>query len=277
MIYNNEEAPDIFSSPPEREYSREKEIEVINNENFPEINLNNKDVLEIKKKIDDILGKKWDLSNENVQVGLFTGRKELEEFAQENEIPLEDLSEDSALFYIDPSTQEKYVFIVNPARIKEMLKDMGYPEEEAIDFSRRNLLAGVAHEMTHMHPFFEKHGNRGRKNLWEQEMICNYIESTTKGDISELLIRLGYVDKEKIEKFTLENGEWNSFSRKNAVIDYFYPFLVKEYGLDNTRKIWKGLQINSEISVVIREILGVDAEEVVTNFKQKTIELIEKY
>ncbi len=272
----NPERPNFFPGEgPEKneeEYKQKERIEVSTSESLPEINIDEKDVLESKKRIDETLGKEWDLSNEEIQIGLFTSRREMEDFAQEKNIPPEKLSKDSALFYIDPNTQEKYVFVAKDfEKAKKMFESMDYSEDEALDFLRRGTLAGISHEMTHMHPFFEKHGNQETDNLWEQEMICNYLENKAKGDTSEMLAEWGYIDDKKIEEFTLEHGEWGTFSKeeKNAVIDYFYPFLVKEYGLDNTREIWKRLQINSDISVAMREVLEVDPQRVVTDFKKK--------
>jgi hypothetical protein len=270
----------ITEAEAEDDLEREKIIEIIDIENLTEINIDKKDVLEIKKEIDDVLGKEWDLTNEKIQIGIFTNREDLERFASGKNIPLEKLTNDSALFYINPSTKEKYVFVnVNVEKSKRTFENTKYSEEEVSDFLKRNTLAGIAHEITHMHSFFEKHGNEKTNNLWEQEMICNYVENKTRGDISEMLIEWGYIDRDKIKEFTIEHGNWDSFSKeeKNSVIDYFYPFLVEEYGLDNTRKIWERLQVNTDISTAIRKILEVEAEEVVTNFKQKTIGLIEKY
>ncbi len=275
---NEKDQEELIAETEENDLGREKRTEISEIENLTEINIGEKDVLEIKKEIDDVLGKEWDLTNEKIQIGIFTNREYLESFALGKNIPLEKLTNDPALFYINPNTKEKYVF-VNIEKSKRMLENTKYSEKEAADFLRRNTLAGIAHEMTHMHSFFEKHGNDKTNNLWEQEKICSYVENKTRGDISEMLIEWGYIDRDKIKEFTLEDGNWDSFSKeeKNAVTDYFYPFLVEEYGLDNTRKIWGKLQVNPDISTAIRKVLEVEAEEVVTKFKQKTIELIEKY
>ncbi len=247
-------------------------IEVTVNENIPEININKESILEFKKEIDRVLGKEWDLSEEKIRTAIFSKRKELNSFAQEKEIPTEKLTNDSALFYINPNTQEKYIFIIKSfEENKKMLEDMGYSENEAMVFFKKEISAGIIHEMTHMHPFFEKHGNQKTKNLWEQEMICNYIENKTRGDISDKLREWGYLDEEKIEKFVLKDGDWESFSKKekNSVLDYFYPFLIKEYGLGKVREIWNKLQINPNIEKAVQETIKVNPEEIVKKFKEK--------
>ncbi len=245
-------------------------------ENMTEVSVDEKNVLEAKEKIDYILGKEWDLSTEKIHIGIFSNREELKKYAQKRSIPLEKLTEDPALFYINPSTEDKYVFVVKDfEKDTRMIEDTGHSKEEAVDFLRKGVLSGIAHEMTHMHPFFKKHGNPGTDNLWEQEMICNYTENKIKGDFSEVLMEWGYIDEEKIERFTLEHGNWDFFSEeasreeKNAVRDYFYPILVKEYGLDVVREVWEKLQSNPDISIAIKEILKVEPEEVVMSFKEK--------
>jgi len=274
-MFNPEGGPNLYKNQPEKNEPEKdgsiEKIEISISENLPEININEGDILESKKIIDSVFDKEWDLAKENIQIGIFTDRKDLEDFASEKNIPFEKLAKDSALFYINPDTQEKYVFVVKDfERNKRMLEEMGYSESEVADFLRKDTLSGIAHEMTHMHPFFKEHGNQGTDNLWEQEMICSYIENKTKGDISEMLIRWGYIDERKIEEFNLEHGDWSAFSgEKNAVIDYFYPFLIKEYGLNNTREVWKKLQVYSDISDAIREILEIEPEEVVAKFKEK--------
>ncbi len=105
-------------------------IEITINESIPEINVNKESILESKKEIDRILGKEWDLSKEKIQTGIFSKRKELNSFAQEKEIPTEKLTNDSALFYINPNTQEKYIFVIKSfEENKKMLEDMGYSEK----------------------------------------------------------------------------------------------------------------------------------------------------
>ncbi len=255
-----------------KENNPERRLEIIVSENLPEINIDEEDILKSKKRIDDVFDKEWHLTEEEIQIGIFANREELEDFAQKRSIPLEKLTRDSALFYINSDTQEKYIFAIKSFKEnKKKLEDIGYSENEAISFFKKNILASISHEMTHLHPFFEKHGNQETKNLWEQEMICNYVEGKTRGDISEKLREWGYLDEEKIERFSLNDGDWKSFSKekKNAVLDYFYPFLIKEYGLENVREIWKILQINPDIEKAIQEIIKINSEEIVNEFKEK--------
>lgn len=276
-MFNPEKEDNIFfpeniSAKKEKEDKLKEVIKISVSENLPKIDIDKESILEAKRKIDDILGEEWDLSIENIQIGIFANREEMEDFAQEKSIPLDKLTKDSALFYINPNTQEKYVFVAKDfEKNKRMFEDIGYSENESVNFLKKGILAGVVHEMTHMHHFFEKHGNQETDNLWEQEMICNYTENKAKGDTSKILVEWGYINEKKIEEFTLEHGNWDSFSKeeKNAVIDYFYPFLIKEYGLDVTREIWKRLQLNSNINVAIQEVLETEPEEVVANFKGK--------
>ncbi len=245
-------------------------IEIITGKNIPEINISEKNILELKKEIDNFFDKRWDSTKGKIQIGFFLNKEELENFALEKNIPLEKLTKDSALFYINPNTQESYV-LINTESVKKMCESMRYSEDEEVDFMKRSILAGIAHEMTHMHPFFKNHGNQGTENLWEQEMVCGYIESKIRGDISEILREWGYLNKEKIEKFSFEDGNWESFLKeeKNAVADYFYPFLIKEYGLNSVRKIWEKLQINPDIERAIEETIRINPEEIVKKFKEK--------
>jgi hypothetical protein len=276
MFNQEKNEPDLYEGKMKKNELKEsnsgRRLEIIISENLPEINIDEEDILKSKKRIDNVLDKEWDLTEEKIQIGIFADREELEDFAQKRSIPLEKLTRDSALFYINSDTQEKYVFVIKSfEENKKELEDAGCSENEAISFLKKNILAGVSHEMTHMHPFFEKHGNQETKNLWEQEMICSYIEGKTRGDISEKLREWGYLDEEKIERFSLNDGDWESFSKeeKNAVLNYFYPFLIKEYGLENVREIWKILQVNPDIGKAIQEAIKINSEEIANEFKEK--------
>ncbi len=219
-----------------------------------------KEIEKIKNEIDEVLSQKWEMEDE-INIFVFSDKGEYVEFLK-NKFPEEpNLSRDNAVFHQNLETGE--IYIANYTSMNE--KERGFED------IRSNVLAGIVHEMTHLHPFFKKHGNKETNNLWEQELICSYIEGKVRGDMAEKLWEWGYISEDKIEEFKLEDGEWDNFPKegKNVIVQFFYPFLVKEYGIDKTREIWKTLQDNFEIEKAIEGVLDMKADKIENIFKEK--------
>jgi hypothetical protein len=230
------------------------------------IDINENDIFSINKSIDDIF--KTESSNEEtVKYYVFSKKEDLKDFVDKNIVSEKDLLKDNASFYINPENQEKMVFVCAPVSVEENYDtDIERRKKEL----KLNILSSFAHETTHMHQFFKKHGNEETANMWEQEQICVYVGEKTRGDISEVLYDNGLLTNELIDSFDLESGEWDNFEKgKSAVINYFYPFLIKEYGLNRVMGIWKYLQENQDIKKAIKENIKEDPEKIVTTFKEK--------
>jgi hypothetical protein len=141
---------------------------------------------------------------------------------------------------------------------------IGHTLDERKKRLRADILSSFAHETAHMHPFFKNHGNEKTANMWEQEQICVYIGEKTRGDISNILFEKGILTENLIDSFNLNNGEDD-----NIVANYFYPFLIKEYGLEKVRGIWKNLQEDSDIERVIEKNLNKNSKDIEADFKKK--------
>lgn len=251
------------------EFNNEKEgkIEInLDKEINSLIDINENDIFSINKNIDDMF--KIESSNNGiVKYYVFSKKEDLKDFIDNNIVSEKDLLKDNASFYIDPESQEKMVFVCAPVSVgKNYDADLEKKKEKL----KLNILSSFTHETTHMHQFFKKHGNEETANMWEQEQICVYAGEKTRGDISEVLYDNGLLTNELIDSFDLESGEWDNFEKgKNIVMNYFYPFLVKEYGLSKVVNIWKYLQDDPSIERAIKENIKEEPKEIVSLFKQR--------
>lgn len=231
------------------------------------VNIKEEDILAIEDNVNEILGSKWDMSSENIKYYSFSERQDFENFIKEEIPESKDLLKESALFYINPETQERIVLkcasIPSAGDIKTA-ENNGYSPEEIAKNKKLEILSAFAHEVTHMHPFFKKHGNAETGNMWEQELICSYVGERiiNKANSKKL------ISNKDIDSFNLSDGEWES-KKSGGIINYFYPFLIKEYGIDMVRNIWKRLQVNPNINLAIKDILKQSPENVEKDFKAK--------
>lgn len=240
------------------------------------VSIEKEDIVKVVQEINNILGSGWKgIENENIIYKTFSSR---EDFQNEKRSIGEYENEDNAYFNINQDNQEKTVLNYTPIPSKEDLliaKSYGYSEQEIQDLIKKEIISSFAHETTHLHSFFKNHGNSKTNNLWEQEQICTYIGERIRGDISDKLLKEGYITEEKINNFKLEDGSWKSLENKkeikekNAVINFFYPFLIKEFGIEKVRGVWQRLQIDSSIREALEEVLNKKSEILEDSFKDK--------
>lgn len=236
------------------------------------VSIQEKDIKNMVEEINNILGLDWKgLENEKISFKTFS---EFDSF-QDGKKKLGELdNKDNAYFFINSETGEKTILNYTPIPTQEEISEAifrGYKENELKEKVKNGIMSGFSHEMAHQHPFFKNHGNDLTNNLWEQEQICSYMGEKARGDISNKLLEEGYITKESIDDFKLEDGNWDSWPKKEktAVMNYFYPFLSKEFGLRKTRELWKKLQIDSDIRKGIKEIFGCESYKLENIFKQK--------
>lgn len=240
-------------------------------ENF--VNIGTKDILTIKEDIDIILGAQWDLEDQKIDYYSFSNRENFKDFIRNNIPDNINFLKENAVFYIDPEAQIKKVLNYTSIPSEEEIskgKSYGYDLNERRQMVKSDILSSFAHETTHMHPFFKSHGNENTANMWEQEEICAYVGEKTRGNISDILLKKNLITEEKIDSFDLKNGEWNNFEKvNNIVINYFYPFLIKEYGIEKVRMVWKELQDNPDLEFGLKKVLNQEPKNVIDMFKEK--------
>lgn len=250
------------------------DIEVhLDNESESFVNIESKDLLVIKEDIDIILGTRWNLEDQKINYYSFSNRENFENFIKNNIPDNISLLKENAVFYISPKTQAKTVLNYTPIPSeKEISKgeSYGYDLNKRQQMVKSDILSSFAHETTHMHPFFKNHGNENTANMWEQEEICAYIGEKTRGDISNILLEKGLLTEEAINSFDLSAGEWDNYENgKSLVVNYFYPFLIKEHGVEKVRMIWKKLQDNPDLEFALKEVMDREPKEIVSEFKEK--------
>jgi hypothetical protein len=203
---------------------------------------------EILPGIDRALG--CDGPTEKIEVYSFSKREDYDGFLR-NKFPdnFEDYAGSSAVFYRDPDGLEAIIVNHTPvphdlsAHELAVLKQNNRTLEESQRISRANIYSSLAHELTHLHPFFVTHGNDSTANAWEQEEICRFIGEKTRTvygnsafrqqrfkEAQQALRENGNVDLERIG---------TDFEDSSAYKDFFYPYLDKEYGPDRLRRLWE--------------------------------------
>lgn len=149
--------------------------------------LNQKEIVQdlekIREQIEKILGKSWNLKDE-IKVHLFSKREDYEEFIKSNfSERAETYIKDNAIFSQNAETGEKIIATYKPVELseedKKKLKEKGLKveiiEERFKEMLKANILSAVAHEMSHLHPFFGGVGNENSPSKWHQEMVCIFI------------------------------------------------------------------------------------------------------
>jgi len=213
----------------------------------------------VKSHIDSILGEEWDIQNEKLNIYLFYDQNKYVEFIKKK-FPekYEIYIKDNAIFDVNSKTEAKsivnYTFfnrssdITSPSDIvAQKIKESGTTTEQIIQKTRRNvkadILSGIGHEMTHLHPYFGGVGNKDSINKWEQEMICRFTGERIRTLYGGTEFRQELFEKAKKEVENLgqinleENGKnWEQFYDHE---DFFYPYLEKQYGLEKLQNFWK--------------------------------------
>jgi len=233
------------------------------------VDIDESDISNVNENVKDILGTE-SLNDEGAKYYSFSSKERLENFIKNNIPDGDNLLRDNASFYINPETKEKMFFNCTSEEEILKIKEHCHDLEKTKQAIKNNILSSFAHETAHTSSFFSKHGNKETANMWEQEQICVYIGEKIRGDISDLLYSEGLIKDEGFDDFDLDSGSWKEFKKgKGVEANFFYPFLVKEYGLGKIRDIWNLLQKDSNIEKAIEIILKKSSTEIINDFKEK--------
>ncbi len=180
---------------------------------------------EIKGYIDETLGLKWNPAENKVKVHLFSDQAAYQRHMETNFPGV--YWEDMASF--DQRTNTVFSWGDNYA----------------------SLLSGMAHELTHLHPFYGGVGNEETLNMWEQEMVCALVGDTIR-ERFEPKAGAWLFDRAKRELAVMdEKGERFSFAgvggpESGRLARMVYPWIQKHYGIDRLRSFWTKLSRRQE-------------------------------
>ena len=220
---------------------------------------------------------------------IYSDRKEYEDYLRTN-FPdqFEGTKIDNAVFYCDRENNRMLVavYVEAEALDPDDPKVQDYLKKENITFDelkaraksnlKNNIYPGVAHEMTHLHPFFGGVGNEASANKWEQEMVCVFVDSKmwekygNKNFIEKIKNKAKEQSRDKdfyeeIKKDFQEGGfeieEWERL---------FYPFLERRYGKDKLIIFFSDLFKNkSDIESAFKTAFGDNLEDVMNVFQEE--------
>lgn len=179
----------------------------------------------IKDYIDETLGMEWPLTENKARVHLFSDQTTYQRHMETNFPGV--YWQDWASF--DKKTNTVFSYGNN------------YP----------SLLSGMAHELTHLHPFYGGVGNEETLNIWEQEMVCALVGDTIR-ERFEPEASTWLFDRAKRELTALDQkGERVSLAgiggpESRRLARMVYPWLQKHYGLDKLRIFWTKLAGHQE-------------------------------
>lgn len=236
----------------------------------------------IKEQVDNILGQKQDLGKEKISVHLFSDRSEYEKFLKKK-FPnrFETYVKDNAIFDQNPETLEKTIANYTPTMLSEQdrqkAREYGMDVKDAegmvTQIARANILSGVAHEMTHLHPFFGGVGNVASPTKWEQEMVCEFIGEkvrTQQGnrEFRQKIFEQAQHQLEGQKEVDLEK-DGNNWDKFDAYERFFYPYLEKQYGLPKLQILWKMLfqELKKPLSEALQSVYVEDSNDIQKGFK----------
>jgi hypothetical protein len=232
---------------------------------------------EILPDIDRTLG--IDGLEENVEVYSFSKREDYDAFLR-NRFPenFAIYEESNAMFYQSPDGSERFIVNHTPvphdlsARELAILEQNKKTLKEVLQISRANIYSSLAHELTHLHPFFAVHGNDETANEWEQEKICCFIGEKIRVRQGNTAFRQKcFVEaqddlkKDGIPDLESAGTDWED-SKKYE--DFFYPYLEKRYGIDQIRQLWELLahEPKHSLSAAIKNIYGKNLQDMEKDF-----------
>ncbi|MFC1651669.1 hypothetical protein ACFL24_00735 [Patescibacteria group bacterium] len=139
-------------------------------------------------------------------------------------------------------------------------------------------LAGIGHEMGHLHPFYGGFENKNTKTKWEIEETCEFIEDKIRLNFGDEEIEKLFFQEAKDSLDTLqkmgdhfsweEAGVWTSDS-PYEIIRFIYPWLEKQYGIEKLRELWNKLfKEKNDLSDSIKETYGKDLEILENKFME---------
>lgn len=214
---------------------------------------------EIKEFVDNVLGLEWEIDHEKVKVYLFSDEKQYLDYLSKN---FPDVPKGSATF--DSKTNS----IFNYTSVPEQDKDK--------TIYQANMLSGIAHELGHLHPFFGGVGNRGSKNKWEQEMVCNFIGEKIRTKFGNENLRNIQLKKaqEEVKTKSLSwkkaGDDWENFTSAERFV---YPWLEKKYGLEKLQDLWHQLfKEKKTLPEAIKDVYETEISDLEDNFEKDILE-----
>lgn len=242
---------------------------------------------QIADKIDKILGQ--ENSNESeIDIFSFSNREKYEGFLKEK-FPenFDNLKKDNAIFYQSADKIEKiivnYTLIDSISKYSiEEIEKAGISLDEIKDILQSNILSSVAHEMTHLHPFFGGVGNTASLTKWEQEKVCVFIGEKVRTELGNKRFRQNIFKQAQeelkgAENINLENDGLN-WSEDKEYENFFYPYLEKTHGLVKLQELWRMLfhEPKKALSIALEEVYKKDACEIERDFRYAMLSA-EKY
>lgn len=233
---------------------------------------------EVKEFVEGILGsKEW--PTKRISVYLFSDEKEYYNFLDKKfpENPKDSATFDKQTNSIANLTLIRKLEETNKDLLKKTLEKEGISEKQIRDIYLANILSGVGHEFSHLHPFFGGVGNRESKNKWEQEMVCTFVGEKIRTKFGNERFRnyqfkkaqeeLKQLQKQNKNFLWQEAGEnWEKFTN----IEHFvYPWLEKKHGIGKLQDLWRRLfKDKKPLSEAIEDIYGTNLEDLEKDFEK---------
>ena len=166
---------------------------------------------------------------------------------------------DNAIFY-HQRTGQKQFFIAKCIEAEQPDPEdpvvQAYLEKEGISFEQlqdrarrslaNNVYPSIAHEMTHLHPFFGGVGNESSGNKWEQEMVCVLMDyKMWEKYLDGLVDTIKHQAKEQAETKDFYQEIIKDFQEGDFEIEAWerllYPYLEKRYGKERMVRFFSDL------------------------------------
>lgn len=237
----------------------------------------------ITKYINNILGQNNHIRNEKINIYLFSDKQTQLNFIK-HKFPdkFEIYAKDNASFDLNPITKEKS--IINYTPIKELstndlpkLKKAGITIEQAEKIIQEtafaNIMSSIAHELSHLHPFFGGVGNIASDNKWEQEQVCSFIGEKIRihygaTNFREQTFKKAQGELKNKPIIDLEHDGYN-WDVRNYYEEFFYPYLEKRFGLTILYNLWVELFKNKiNFNTAIEKTYGTN---IVEDFKDSML------
>jgi hypothetical protein len=233
---------------------------------------------EVKEFVEGILGSKWRLA-EKISVYLFSDEKEYYNFLDKKfpENPKDSATFDKQTNSIANLTPIPKTEEIDKDLLKKTLEKEGVSEEQLRDIYLANILSGVGHEFSHLHPFFGGVGNKESENKWEQEMVCTFVGEKIRTKFGNERFRNYQFKKaqEELKQLQKQNknflwekaGEnWEKFT---DIEHFVYPWLEKKHGIEKLQDLWGQLfKDKRSLPEAVGDIYGTNLEDLEKDFEK---------
>lgn len=229
---------------------------------------------EIKGLVEGMLGSKWRLADK-INTYLFSDEKEYYNFLDRN---FPGSPKDAATFDKKTNSIANFTPIYKIEKLdKDLLEKEGIFEEQIRDIYQANMLSGVGHEFSHLHPFYGGVGNKDTKSKWEQEMTCIFIgekirtkfgnERFRNHQLKQAQEELKQLQKQNKDFLWQEVGKnWNEITNLERFV---YPWLEKKYGIKKLQNLWEQLfKEKKPLAEAIGDIYKTNIEDLEKDFEK---------